>query len=130
MRWNDSTPHRRRSNANWMLGLIWLLACLALTSCKTSMPRAQDAPAPEMLELLDPLPGPDPALTQPCPDELPPLQDGADKMAAQQLRDARQYHDCKDRHRALAEYERKRAQLERERIERAAKALKADWKDR
>lgn len=124
MRSPNSTRLQTTFNRASIVAWILLAACSALTSCATSTPRAQVAPPSEVLELLSPLPGPDPALLQPCP-ELPPLvNDLATTMAVQSIHDARQYFDCKSRHRGLSDYEHERQKQEAARIERAAKALK------
>jgi hypothetical protein len=52
------------------------------------------------------------------------VNDHATTMAVQGIHDARQYLDCRSRHRGLSDYERERQKREAARIERAAQALK------
>ena len=104
--------------------LIWLLCALVTTSCATGTVRPPAQIPGEVLALLLPLPSPDASLLLPCPEPAPAVDDSLPSLLASHGQEAELAARCRDKARSLADAERERAAIERERIDRAAKALK------
>lgn len=111
------------SKPRWPAIAASLLLLSTLTSCRHGTVRTPEIPQ-ELLALAVPIEEIGEDLLAPCPDSLPPAIDATlAGLTRNHLEGAAIYHDCRSGKGRLAESVRERQRIERERIERARKAI-------
>lgn len=128
-----STPSGSRPacSAPW-LAILLVTTSLCLTSSCVRGTRPTAVIPQEVLALVTPLPPIGADLKAPCPDRLPEAPRGSnlEQLGSNHIASAHLYHDCKDKQHRLATAAADRERLERERIERARRALADKLGDR
>lgn len=121
------TPHVTSWRPRWLSALTLMMCALALTACAHGTRPAPAPIPPELLRLLQPLQSIDQVHLRPCPTPAPATDDRVTTLLRHHVEvGAPLATACRERHRGLVEAVRERERIEKERVERANRAIQGE----